>query len=929
MGKFVKYTGGIVLTIALIGASVKWPMEAVSAGRSDALEADASGSEERTGGGISGENGVQSGAAQGSESGEASGNGGSQDGAGESGSSQESESGETSGNGGLQSGTGESGAVQGSENGEASGNGGSGEGAGESGSAQGSENGEESGNGGSGEGAGESGSAQGSESGEASGNGGIQEGVGASGNVQGNQSGGESGASGGAGDTQSGDDTEPGEAGDPSQGEAWSDSETGDIDQGAAQGHSGGSRTSGAMDEETAAWIEEAGEALTQIAAEREIMALIYLSDEYPVRTQASYDSGTAVTVLSGQMVNLLDVYVDDAPEVWYYVQLEYRGQTVYGYVPRTYLACSDTRFLEWEGQYGLNFEASLYTIDTQAQAVYPDIEQFPESYRSALNALKENHPNWTFVKMNTTLDWQTTITEELKDGRSLVYKTFPEWAKEGLYDTGNWYYASEAVLKVYMDPRNSLTEDAIFQFEQLTYNEAYHTLEAVNAFLKNTFMNDSKNAPGSESTYANLFWTIGKEPGREVSPFHLAARVLQEQGAGTSPLISGTYQGYEGYYNYFNVGATGTTDQQVIESGLKYAKEHDWKGAEAAIKGGADFISANYIKKGQDTLYLQKYNVNPNGSYKPYTHQYMQNISAPTTEALSIKRLYAGAGALDSTFVFKIPVYENMPGESCAKPSVSTNVTLELPKGYTDTTMWLDGVACQGEVRNGNLIATAPDGKAQTAVLYKYSESGIPVGMYVWSLSYSGVSYTATPQPGLENLLTYHGFSIRITGKSGIRFKTGISTDVRAKLLTTGVDGYQLKEYGTLITSNANLSQLPMVVGGNKIAGGISYGTDSDGNRKDVVLETVDGRYRFTSVLVGLPVEQYKTDFAFRGYAILEKGGVQTIVYGPVVARNIYALAKQLQEQGTYEAGSEADTFVKKLIQDADALEKQAAAGE
>ena len=242
------------------------------------------------------------------------------------------------------------------------------------------------------------------------------------------------------------------------------------------------------MDEETAAWIEEAGEALTQIAAEREIMALIYLSDEYPVRTQASYDSGTAVTVLSGQMVNLLDVYVDDAPEVWYYVQLEYRGQTVYGYVPRTYLACSDTRFLEWEGQYGLNFEASLYTIDTQAQAVYPDIEQFPESYRSALNALKENHPNWTFVKMNTTLDWQTTITEELKDGRSLVYKTFPEWAKEGLYDTGNWYYASEAVLKVYMDPRNSLTEDAIFQFEQLTYNEAYHTLEAVNAFLKNTF---------------------------------------------------------------------------------------------------------------------------------------------------------------------------------------------------------------------------------------------------------------------------------------------------------------------------------------------------------------------------------------------------------------------------------------------------------
>ena len=728
----------------------------------------------------------------------------------------------------------------------------------------------------------------------------------------------------------SGEETESGASGeesDPGEGEAWPASETGAFSSGEAQGQTGGGRTSGNMDEETAAWIEEAGEALTGIAGEREIMALIYLSDEYPVRTMPSYDSESAITVLSGQMVNLLDVYVDDTPEVWYYVQLEYRGQTVQGYVPRTNLACSDARFLEWEGQYGLNFDAALYTIDAEAQAVHPDIEQFPESYRPALTALKEKHPNWTFVKMNTTLDWQTTISEELKGGKSLVYKTFPEWAKEGLYDTGNWYYASEAVLKVYMDPRNSLSEDAIFQFEQLTYNEAYHTLEAVNSFLKNTFMNDSKNAPGSESTYANLFWTVGRE--QEVSPFHLAARVLQEQGAGTSPLISGTYQGYEGYYNYFNIGATGTTDKQVIESGLKYAKEHGWQGAEAAIKGGADFISANYIKKGQDTLYLQKFNVNPNGSYKPYSHQYMQNISAPTTEALSIKRLYEGAGALDSTFVFKIPVYENMPGEPCAKPSVSTNVTLELPEGYTDTTMWLDGVAYQGEARNGNLIAAAADGKAQTAVLYKYNESGVPIGMYVWSLSYSGVSYTATPQPGLEDLLTYHGFSIRITGKSGIRFKTGISTDVRAKLLTTGVDGYQLKEYGTLITSNANLSQLPMVVGGSKIAGGISYGKESDGSTKDVVLETVDGRYRFTSVLVGLPVEQYKTDFAFRGYAVLEKGGVQTTVYGPVVARNIYALAKQLQEQGTYEAGSDADTFVKKLISDADALAKQAEAGE
>ena len=683
-------------------------------------------------------------------------------------------------------------------------------------------------------------------------------------------------------------------------------------------------RTSGAMDEETAGWVEEAGESLAGLAAQQDIMALVYLSDEYTVRSLPSSESDTVVNVLSGQMVNILDLYINDETEIWYYVNLEYKGVQMYGYVESAYLACSDARFLEWQTQYGMDFSAAAYTVDGAERAAYPDIEQFPESYRPALQALKEKHPNWTFVKMNTTLDWEFSISSELMNDRSLVYKTLPDWAKNGLYDKGTWYYASEAAVKVYMDPRNSLTESAVFQFEQLTYNEAYHTLEAVDSFLGNTFMNSNAPAPGSDKTYAQLFWEIGREDGRKVSPFHLAARVLQEQGAGTSPLISGKYPGYEGYYNYFNVGASGNTNQQVIESGLKYAKDHGWSTVEAALRGGADFISANYIKKGQDTLYLQKFNVNPNGAYAPFTHQYMQNISAPTSEASSIRRLYEGAGALDSTFVFKIPVYENMPAAPCGPPNASTEITLPLPEGYGDPVMWLDGVAYPAEVRNGSLVVTAPNGNAKTAVLYKYNENGVPVGMSVWGSSYNGVVYTAIPISGLEDLLTYHGFSIRITGKSGIRFKTGISTELRGRLLADGVDGYRLKEYGTLVTNNANLGQYPMIKGGTKIAGGVSYGMDGNGNMQDVVFETVDGRYRFTSVLVGLPVEQYKTEFAFRGYAVLEKNGIQTIIYGPVVARSIYALSHQLINQGTYEAGSEADTFLRKLIHDADALPAQ-----
>ena len=676
-------------------------------------------------------------------------------------------------------------------------------------------------------------------------------------------------------------------------------------------------RTAGNLDEETEDWIQMAGEALTQIAAQRDIMALVYLNDEYPVRVSPSYESDAAVTVLSGQMVNILDLYVDQDMEVWHYVRLDYQGTDVYGYVPRLYLASSDERFLEWEEQYGLNLAASTYAVDGE-RASYADIEQFPESYRPALNALKEQHPNWIFVVMKTNLDWDTVIYNELQGGRSLVYKTFPEWAKQGLYDQGNWYYSSEAALKLYMDPRNSLTENAIFQFEQLTFNETYHTQEVVTSFLdkSNSFMKSSAPAPGTSKTYAQLFYNIGREEG--VSPFHLASRVIQEQGQGTSQLISGTYPGYVGYYNYFNISASGQTDKEVIESGLKYAKSKGWTDAEKSIRGGTNVISANYIKRGQDTLYLEKFNVTPNNTYN---HQYMQNISAPTSEALTIKNLYKEAGALGSAFVFKIPVYENMPGTPCGIPEVSTDVVLKLPAGYSDATVWLDGVACAGEVRNGSLIAVAPDTKASTAVVYKYNDSGVPTGMYVWSLSHNGTVYTAAAQPGLEDLLTYHGFSIRVTGKTGIRFKTGISAALRAQLTAGGVDGYRLKEYGTLVMNQANMDKYPMVKGGEKVSSGVSYGVGANGKPQDVVFETVDGRYRFTSVLVGLPVEQYQTEFAFRGYAVLEKNGTQVTIYGPARARSIYDLAKQLIEIGSYPEGSASYEFLKKLIGDADAL--------
>lgn len=670
-----------------------------------------------------------------------------------------------------------------------------------------------------------------------------------------------------------------------------------------------------ALDEEDQAWIEEARGALQNIVEDREVMALVYLCDDLTIRAEAAEDSTKVVTVPSGQMVEIRDVTVDENYQVWEKVSAEVKGKVYEGYIPRDYLACSDERFLEWEELYGMNPGAAVMLAEENATGVYADIEQFPEGYRPALEALKQKHPNWTFVRQNTGLDFQTVINNELQGGKSLVYKSYGDYCKEGQHSP-NWYFASEDVLKLYMDPRNSLHENAIFQFEQLTYNESYHTEAAVETFLKNTFMNSNSPAPKTDMTFSHIFWAIGAE--QQVSPFHLAARVYQEQGQGTSPLISGNYPGYEGYYNYFNISASGSTNEQVITNGLNYARNNGWDNAYASILGGANVISANYIKKGQDTLYLQKFNVSTTASNPVYTHQYMQNIAAPTSEALSMKKLYESAGALENTFVFKIPVYENMPASPCPMPTSSTNVVLQVPAGYDASTIYVDGIPYTPQVRNNRRIVTVPNGNAQAAVVYRYNENGAPIGMYVWTLEYRNNAYAVTEQPGLTDLLTYHGFSIRITGKAGIRFKTGISADLRNTLLTGGVNGYYLKEYGTLVMNNVNRNTYPMIKGGEKVISGLAYGTDSNGAHQDSIYETVDGRYRYTSVLVGLPADQYKVEYAFRGYIVLTKDNKDITIYGPAMAKSIYSLAEQVLNMGTYASGSEADAFLRKLISDA-----------
>ena len=681
--------------------------------------------------------------------------------------------------------------------------------------------------------------------------------------------------------------------------------------------------------EEDLRMIEMARKELQKLLKDRTVMALVYLADELPVRREASEDSAAVVTVPSGQQVQIQDVVIDNAMEAWEYVTFYYQGALYDGYIKRSNLACSDEVFLAWEQEYGMNPAAySVMTLDGVALANYGDIDQFPESYRSALKALKDAHPNWTFVKMNTNLEWNEVVQNEMVRGRNLIPLSYPSYMQDGQYGNSNWAYITEDALKYYLDPRNGLNEDWIFEFEQLTYNASYHTESAVQSFLNNTFM--AGTVPGTVLSYAKTFWAIGAELG--VSPFHLACRVYQEQGNGTSPLISGTYPGYEGYYNHFNIKASGKTNEEVIRNGLQYAKEQGWYNGYYSIYGGSKVISANYILKGQDTLYLQKFDVD--ASYNGlYYHQYMQNVCAPTSEGKNIRKLYNNAGSLENTFVFKIPVYNNMPAQACPKPTrepqATTAFMITPPAGYTDPTIYLDGIAYSAVSAQGNFSVDPGSKDFKTAVMYKYDADGVAEGMYVWELSYDGTQYIATPIPEFEDLLSYEGFSIRLTGKTGMRMKTGISIELRKKLIQENIAGYTLKEYGTLIMAEEDRKNYPMIKDGNKVSKGMTYGYTSSGEFKDLVLETVGDRYRFAAVLVGMPSDYYKVKYAFRSYIVLSKNGNDVILYGSPVARTLYRLAEKFIASGAYPEDTSAGQFLRSIITDGDAAVSEAALAE
>lgn len=392
-------------------------------------------------------------------------------------------------------------------------------------------------------------------------------------------------------------------------------------------------------------------------------------ADVLNVRSGAGTGYSKTGTVSYGDSLTIFSETTDSSGAKWYKISCG----NVTGYVSAAYVQ--------------LTSSGSQDSSDADFES-YMTKQGFPESYKPYLRTLHEQHPKWIFTAQKLGVDWNTALKEECVVGRNLVHSSaLASWKsmEKGAYDfnggywyglDGSWVAASKEIIMYYMDPRNFLNDTYIFMFENQSYDPSYQTESGVKTILADTFMSKSYTCPDTKKkyTYSQTFMDAAKKSG--VSPYHLASRCRNEQGVNGAPQSLGTVKGYENYFNFFDIQAYATSTMTAAEMGCKYAKTTNptyllpWTNQYKSIVGGSIFLGTGYITKGQDTLYLQKFDM-VDGGNGLYYHQYMTCVFGQANEAISLKNAYS-QDILNSAMEFKIPVYNNMPDKLCPKPTSS-----------------------------------------------------------------------------------------------------------------------------------------------------------------------------------------------------------------------------------------------------------------
>lgn len=201
---------------------------------------------------------------------------------------------------------------------------------------------------------------------------------------------------------------------------------------------------------------------------------------------------------------------------------------------------------------------------------------------------------------------------------------------------TTNASSASRSDVEKYINPHNFTSGYAKYQFLDLTVSNNM-SAGSLNNYLQGKGVLEGKGEVFIEAARAN-----------GISEAYLAVHSVLESGNGTSELASGVVYNGVTVYNLFGIGAY---DNNPVDGGAEYAFEHGWTSIDAAIYGGAQWISENYINNGQNTLYKMKWNPD-----NPATHQYATDVAWAIKQARTLKSLVETSQ--QEVQAFEVPVY-------------------------------------------------------------------------------------------------------------------------------------------------------------------------------------------------------------------------------------------------------------------------------
>lgn len=377
---------------------------------------------------------------------------------------------------------------------------------------------------------------------------------------------------------------------------------------------------------------------------------------------------------------------------------------------------------------------------------------------KSMIQNLQRQHGNYQFQVYYTGIDWTEAITMEYQGHGSSPKNLFNLSSKykgkwhcpicgSKTYDTG-WYCASVDAIEYMMDPRNSLDETSVFQFKSLETSDV--SADNISTIIRNKYASYGYiNNP----TAINAIVKASSQC--QLNGYSILAKIINEQGSGSSPLATGSgYNGqYVGYYNFFNVGAYGNGTSTVITNGLKYAQNKGWNSVEKSILGGSDYYKSQYIGKGQNTLYYQRFNVVYQASL--FSHQYQQDIMGAQTSATLLKNYYTTSNTISSVnHTFIIPLYENMPKQACTRPSTAENSKLE----YEEAIVTTDRLAVRAAPNSSRIISYL-NRNEKVKVLKKATQKSSDGNYWDVIVSDTDGTYGYIPRSSIQTKVTYPAY--------------------------------------------------------------------------------------------------------------------------------------------------------------------------